>query len=165
MASPNTCSPGAPFFTTIEQTDASVADGVTPPACVRDDDCRAGFTMDTGATVAGKCVAAKCNFDACLTDADCATGYACTCQGNTHAPGNVCLKAQCRVDADCGPNGLCSESSSASPFYGITGRYCRTPKDTCHVDSDCGASPQGSGTCVYDGTAGYWACSYDHAAG
>jgi hypothetical protein len=100
-----------------------------------------------------------------VSDSDCPSGTACVCMGDTHAPGNQCLTAQCRVDSDCGPNGVCSQSGSeGGPFYGVVGRYCRTQADTCGTDADCNAQP-GGGTCVYESEVGYWACTYSHAAG
>ncbi len=147
-------------------SDGGSSDGA-PPACSADSDCVGGYTMDTGATVDGKCVAGTCDFDQCFSDTDCPSQQACVCMSDTHAPGNVCEPAQCRVDADCGPPGLCSESlSAAGPFYGVVGRYCRTLADTCATDADCaGSADQGAGTCVYMQTVGHWACSWEHIAG
>jgi hypothetical protein len=163
LQSENVCGKSSGYVI-YQQPDGSFTGGTTLPACSADSQCIATFTADTSATVQGRCVGGTCDFDACERDSNCPSGTACICMGGTHAPGNQCLLSQCRVDADCGAGGLCSPSmSEAGPFYGIQGRYCRTPSDTCQSDADCNA--QGAGTCVYESEVGHWGCSYSHAAG
>jgi hypothetical protein len=127
--------------------------------------CVAYYTMLSSLTVQGRCASGRCDYDACLGDTGCPGGQACICMSDTHAPGNTCVATQCLVDGDCGAGGICSPSTGGAPFYGIVGRFCRTPNDTCVLDSECKDPTQGAGVCFFDPTVGRWACSYDHAAG
>jgi hypothetical protein len=108
--------------------------------------------------------------DECLADADCAGSGVCSCAGNTfeyaHATRNLCVPANCRTDAECGPE-VCSPSfGDAGPFYGVQGYYCHTASDTCGNDSDCGTDNLGrQGYCMFAATAGHWTCAFNFAAG
>jgi len=102
--------------------------------------------------------------DECSVDSDCSNGGVCSCAGNTfeyaHETRNLCVPANCHVDADCGAF-MCSPSdSSGGPFYGVQGYYCHTPQDQCHNDSDCG-----TGYCAYSSQAGNWVCATGLCAG
>jgi hypothetical protein len=134
----------------------------TPPppdggamSCSTDTDCQG--------TSFPSCRAGTCQFDACVTSDDCASGTTCGCSdmfnGNAAYHPNQCLPSNCRVDADCGGGGYCSPtvSSSCGPFYGVTGFYCHTSADTCENDSDCPATSP-AGYCAYDPSVGHWAC-------
>jgi hypothetical protein len=85
------------------------------------------------------------------------------------SPGNVCVPANCRVDADCGAGGSCSPTASTSgPFYGIVGYYCHTCSDACTNDDDCadaGVSCFGGPYCVRDPAVGHWVCGTSCSAG
>ena len=122
------------------------------PACSVDSDCSA-----SGSALA-YCRDGQCSPDECLTDGDCPDGTACACasqfRGNAFHV-NGCITTGCRVDADCGANGVCSESISPSPCGGIGGYQCHGPDDECNVNADCAASTP---TCAYQPTRGHWAC-------
>ena len=120
-------------------------------ACTADSDC-AGPDYDA------LCLHGKCSLDECLTDSDCPSGNVCGCAdqffGNAvHT--NSCVPSGCRVDADCGPAGVCSPDNSG--YCGsLLGYECHSAQDTCHSDADCGHdTPQ----CDYQQELGYWACS------
>src|SRR6185312_13230497 len=101
-------------------------------------------------------------------DADCGSGGVCSCAGSTfeyaHATRNICVPANCRVDADCSPY-LCSPSNSdGGPFYGVQGYYCHTGNDTCGRDSDCVQNGT-QGYCMFAAEVAHWTCAYNFAAG
>jgi hypothetical protein len=114
----------------------------------------------------GKCVAGLCDFNACATDADCASGEVCSCAAETPAQSggivcvsrpqdNVCVPGNCHVDADCGVGFFCS------PSYGLTlqdGFYCHTCKDSCVNDEDCPGNDLQGFVCAFDPSAGAWGC-------
>ena len=121
-------------------------------ACSDDADCdNAGFGLNT------HCLNGQCG-DECLTDSDCPNGQACGCaaqfRGNAiHT--NACVLTGCRVDADCGPSGVCSDSESPHGCGGLNGYYCHAATDTCSTDADCAGN---SSICAYQATLGHWAC-------
>jgi len=121
-------------------------------ACSADADC-----ADAG--LSGWCLNGQCGADQCLTDGDCPSGQACACasefRGNAFHT-NLCIDTGCRVDADCGPNGVCSESMSPTPCGSISGFYCHTPDDECNTDADCCQSS--APVCSYQPALGHWAC-------
>jgi hypothetical protein len=117
--------------------------------------------------VSAVCVDGQCSQDGCLADSDCGDTGVCSCQNNTfgwaHTSfGNSCIDGNCRTDADCA-SGVCSPSISfdSGPFYGTEGFYCRTPKDACAVDADCGPGAY----CAFDSSTGAWACGHTFVAG
>ena len=152
-----------------EATACVVTSPGAPMACTMDSDC-----AGPGLPVGGRCVtkngASACNWDQCLTDADCKATEVCSCAGTSFgwarsAIGNLCLAANCHADADCGTPGYCSPSAGAcGNFYGAQGWYCHTPKDDCHDDSDC-VSAGRAGSCAYDSASGRWGCNYQFCAG
>jgi hypothetical protein len=70
---------------------------------------------------------------------------------------SVCLPANCRVDADCGPGGYCSaELGGCGTHVGYVGYYCHTPQDECQTDADCTIPGL---FCVFDMTGKMrWVC-------
>lgn len=82
----------------------------------------------------GHCVlmvlSSSCRYDECETDAECAQGKRCGCDGLAFA----CLPAECVNDRDCGSGQRCIA-------YGECGRglgfRCTTPRDSCFSDADC----------------------------
>jgi hypothetical protein len=140
--------------------------------CATDADCNpdgARLSLPYGK---GRCVSFKgalqCSYDQCAQDSDCAAGGVCSCQGQTRgyagaSPGNTCVMANCRTDADCADTHACSPSVGfgGGPFYGVRGYFCHTKMDRCRQDADCA---QGQ-SCAFEPQSGVWACSDAHAAG
>jgi hypothetical protein len=78
-------------------------------------------------------------------------GGVCACSGVYS--GNACVTGSCHIDADCGAEGYCSpeiEHCSGA----VTGYFCRTTKDTCTDDKDCGVAAH----CARDPGSGVWGC-------
>jgi hypothetical protein len=97
----------------------------------------------------------SCACDQCNSDQDCPGTEACVCKQSGwsgYPVGNVCMRGNCRVDADCGPDGFCSLTLTPC---GYGGYYCRTPADTCLNDSDCGTIGV---ACEYSPATGAWGC-------
>jgi hypothetical protein len=123
-------------------------------------DAGASCDPDAGAACSPglKCLHGACGLDACRTDSDCQTGFACICAGDFYGGngihGNVCVTSQCRVDADCGPAEVCSPSFGEG-CGGPSGVFCHSSADTCGTDADCCGSTPG---CRYQSTLGHWAC-------
>ena len=119
-------------------------------ACASHEDCTAGAN--------GRCsfgmIGAFCSYDACFSDSDCASDEVCSCDGDYFSGANVCVRADCHVNADC-------SSGRCAPSYGCLlggppeGWFCRTSSDTCATDADCGGL---DGRCAYDEGVGHWAC-------
>lgn len=88
----------------------------------------------------------KCTDDACLRDADCPSGTICVCGTDELSHRNRCAPGNCESDADCG-GFTCGESmvhalpagyDSRGPSVGlVSGRYCRSARDTCQSHADC----------------------------
>ncbi len=78
--------------------------------CAEDSDCTAG---PNGRCENGPLACLGCSYDACFVDSDCEGGVPCACRASAANLGpNECLAgSNCRVDADCGPNGYCSPSA------------------------------------------------------
>ena len=113
----------------------------------------------------GRCVVANgpptcfCTSDSCTGDTACMMGQTCACHGSAYTAGlgNTCAPGNCRVDADCGHGGYCSPSAATNTCGTLSGYYCHTPKDQCTNDSDCGTSQQGT-MCIYSPSTGSWSC-------
>ena len=107
-----------------------------------------------------------CTYDECLKDADCGSGRVCECQGGRGSDFNACVDGNCRIDADC-PDSWCSPSPGVcGPSYGTEAYFCRTAKDECSNDSDCGTSNDGEpGFCMYDADVAHWVCMYGQCVG
>lgn len=141
---------GRPTTTVCSQSPVVMTslDGGGSTACAVDADCSSWLHCFRGA----------CSLDACINDSDCATGFACICgstfYGGNGVHGNVCVPAQCRVDADCGSSGVCSPSYGEY-CGGPTGTFCHSAADTCNTSADCCGDTPG---CLYQQTIGHWAC-------
>jgi hypothetical protein len=132
----------------------------SPPAgslCVRDADCTAGRN--------GRCNARgfeagelQCSYDECVTDADCLSGEACFCRAPFANGANVCVAADCRFDADCGPGGFCSSTQNVNGMLGDRVVRCHTAADECLNDSECGDGGWGA-LCEYDPDVSRWLCT------
>jgi hypothetical protein len=153
-------------------TEVSCAPSMPQTACTADSDCT---MMPPGfSPIDGTCDNGSCNYNQCAQDSDCpmAATEVCSCQGQTSgyagaSYGSVCIPSNCHVDSDCGPNGFCSPTVSATcgSFYGTQGFYCHTCQDTCVDDTDCGNGQPGNPYCAYDPTVGHWACESGFCAG
>jgi hypothetical protein len=127
-------------------------------ACHSDADC-----SEAGSS--GRCIVPNgpptcfCTWDSCTGDSECKTGQTCACHGSAYTAGvgNTCAPGNCRVDADCGSGGYCSPSAATNTCGTLSGYYCHTPKDQCTNDSDCGSSAPGN-MCIYSPSTGYWSC-------
>jgi hypothetical protein len=75
---------------------------------------------------------------------------------------NVCVATGCRVDSDCA-DGLCIPSPGSGCGPTVTGRFCRTPHDTCRGDSDCASCAHPDSplpdTCQFVREVGHWQCA------
>ena len=85
------------------------------------------------------CKVARC-VSGCATDDDCPSDELCFCDYQV----NHCVKASCRVDADCGPGLLCIATSS--DINGLSPFTCQTPDDECTTKCT-GYSAHPYGTC------------------
>jgi hypothetical protein len=105
-----------------------------------------------------------CHCDECNGDQDCGPKDDCVCEGTPGqraATGNVCVPANCHVDADCGAGGFCSPTwYSFNGLWTVAGYYCHTPFDLCLNDSDCAPA-----RCSYSIQAAFWSCFTEAAAG
>jgi hypothetical protein len=106
-----------------------------------------------GAIPSGKC---SCTYDACFSDRDCPANHVCACSGVYS--GNACVAGNCRIDADCGTGGYCSPIIDRCTS-GVTGYFCRSSKDACANDGDCGAATP---NCDRDPVTGVWGCQSIH---
>ncbi|HET6151064.1 MAG TPA: hypothetical protein VFH68_26245 [Polyangia bacterium] len=96
--------------------------------------------------------------DQCTTDQQCPAGEACGCAADFYgnvAHTNVCVTAQCRLDSDCGPGGVCSPSFTGH-CGSLTGYYCHSAADECLGQSDC--CDRARPSCQYSPELGHWAC-------
>jgi hypothetical protein len=130
--------------------------------CGDDSDCQDGRN--------GRCTSTRfgyeCTYDACVEDADC--DGVCECNGGFRSDANACTGGNCRVNADCGPQGYCSPSfGSCGGYSGVVAYYCHTPEDECIDDEDCEGDPEFGFDpyCAYEPGAGRWRCSNDHCVG
>ncbi len=112
------------------------------------------------------CNGESCQYDRCLTDADCGASGVCSCKGMTRGIdnlsfGNVCVPGNCRIDSNCGSGGYCSPSMSSgcSETYGVAGYYCHNEGDECANNSDCNSNGM-TGACAYAPQDGIWECNY-----
>jgi hypothetical protein len=157
--------------TSVGPSSVNTANGMPIEGCTSDADCNPNGALGLPYGK-GRCIAfqggMQCSYDQCLQDSECATGGVCSCQGQTRgwaarSPGNICVMANCRTDADCTDTHACSPSVAfeGGPFYGVQGYFCHTKKDLCRQDSDCPASQ----FCAFEPQAGAWACSGHRIAG
>jgi len=139
--------------------------------CTSDAMCTAG---PNGRCIHGRGLSShrSCNYDDCVTDADCQGTAVCYCRPSaTSNRPNICLNASnCRVDADCGTGGYCSLSKIPGNFndldggaFGpgtlfISGYFCRTANDCCIDDADCAPNGQHFDYCLYARFGTNWQC-------
>jgi hypothetical protein len=117
--------------------------------CTDASDCQAGIDgRCVGSLPSGRC---SCTYDACFSDGECPGGEVCACSGSFS--GNACVASACYVDADCGASGFCAPEIDHCTSA-VLGYFCRTAKDTCTDDSDCGTGSR----CERSPDAGIWAC-------
>jgi hypothetical protein len=100
--------------------------------------------------VAVPCPGARSAADQCMSDAECDGGSACVCSGvQGFDTANLCVRAECRSDADCGGR-ACLLSLGSKPgaccSYGHLGLFCERPASTCHQGGDC---PGNGRACMY----------------
>jgi len=113
--------------------------------CKQDGDCTAG--QNGRCNVGGSRMPTNlCSYDSCFVDADCKGKGPCEC--NQYG-GNACLEGNCQVDADCA-SGSCGRSNFVGCWGGSASYWCRSNKDTCVEDDDCGKGPPYK-TCAWDG--------------
>lgn len=104
----------------------------------------------------------------CTTDDQCGATDVCacdiTCQRPFQTGGNICLKAECRTDGDCGPAGYCSLSlvpgAGNCDGFGahITGYFCHAANDGCRDNTDCAPLGIHMNYCLYSPGAKAWTC-------
>jgi hypothetical protein len=160
--------------TACPQARASSSADTCPDAgtCTHDSDCTAG--------VNGRCLRASspipcggtpsCSYDECTMDSDCPAGIPCVCRSSAmDTSPNVCVAGStCRVDADCGPQGLCSPSyppGTTTQCWALSPTYaCHTAQDACRTDADCAPTCVGvkgvcpTRQCSFDVGHGSWTC-------
>jgi hypothetical protein len=127
--------------------------------CANDADCTDG---DNGRCRYGR-AGAYCDYDACFSDNDCQEDEACLCDGASSGTGggNVCVPAECRVNADCAGGFPCSPTlGSCGHYTNFVAYRCHRAEDECSSDADCGP-----GYCAFDEALGHWACSTTECAG
>jgi hypothetical protein len=115
--------------------------------CARNEDCNQ--KPNGRCIVAASSARATCFYDQCMGDRDCMPSQVCGCTPQT-TPVNICIQAECYIDADCGASGYCSPSIACG---GVVGYYCHVAADECVNDPDCTGVP-----CSYDIGAAHWAC-------
>ena len=119
--------------------------------CNTNTDCTGGQDgRCVGSLLTGQC---SCTYDACFADTDCPGGGVCAC--SDVYSGNACVTGACHVDADCGAGGYCSPEIEHCTGA-VLGYFCRTAKDTCTDDKDCG--DVNVAHCARDPGTGVWGC-------
>ena len=144
---------------TVTKADGRPTGATCRPTRVQDFPGDAGIACTTSTQCTyGTCVKGECTLDDCVVDSDCPAGSACVCAdtfyGGNGMHGNVCVKANCRTNADCGPSGVC-ETSFGERCGGPSGVYCHSAADTCGTYKDCCPSAP---ACRYQSELGHWAC-------
>lgn len=123
--------------------------------CEGPDDCTEGEN--------GRCVTSMigliCDYDECFEDTDCDGDEVCLCDGSLFGAGNVCVSANCRVNADCA-SGSCAPSFGCLLGAAPEGWYCRTPSDACSRDEDCMEPGRLGGRCAYNRAEARWMCEF-----
>lgn len=127
--------------------------------CAGDADCTEGMN--------GRCRFGRgggfCDYDLCFGDDDCETNEVCLCDGSSSGTGggNVCVPAECQVNADCNGGFPCSPTlGSCGHYTNFVAYRCHRAEDECQTDGECGG-----GYCAFDETLGHWACSTSECAG
>jgi hypothetical protein len=128
--------------------------------CASDADCTEG---DNGRCRFGR-IGPFCDYDTCFVDGDCENDELCLCDGSDSGTGggNVCISAECRIDADCAGGFACSPTlGSCGHYTNFVAYRCHRADDECGSDADC----DGLGYCAFDAAANHWACSSSECAG
>ena len=136
-----------------------VTGGGVADECMSDAECTTG---DNGRCQFGR-AGTFCDYDVCFTDNDCQVDEACLCDGASSGTGggNVCVPAECRVNADCEGGFACSPTlGSCGHYTNFVAYRCHRAADECGSDADCGP-----GYCAFDEALGHWACSTTECAG
>jgi hypothetical protein len=110
--------------------------------CANDSEC----TSAPGGTCQKRIRFARCEYQACLEDDDCAGGQRCACS----SPSNRCVPADCAAHTDCLAGQQCLLERGC--FGAATGYHCTTPLDTCRAQEECVSASY----CMFDG---HWQCS------
>ena len=78
--------------------------------CLQDSACTSG--MNGRCTSGPVACTMGCSYDECLSDTDCTGNVPCACRSSgSDLMLNFCAsQSNCRIDADCGPDGYCSPS-------------------------------------------------------
>lgn len=125
-----------------EDPDAEPPEGT----CCQDRHCRVdGVRGHCVVNTAGICGMAPpeemnvCRFDQCYRGADCAADEMCIPAGFRGDLFNRCVRAQCRITADCDerPGGQCRILSTGTNCTGEPIFVCTYPEDACRTDRDC----------------------------
>lgn len=125
--------------------------------CKSSDDCQAR-NFGTCAEEFSTC---RCVYS-CMSDLDCRVGEVCAPASLTGEMHSQCIKANCRVNADCASE-QCQLSTYlwAPPGLRNSSLGCRTEQDTCSSDADCrdlfGEDP--CNVCSFNIYAEKWECS------
>ncbi len=125
-----------------EDPDADPAEGT----CCQDRHCRVddvrGHCAVNSAGICGMAPAEEmniCRFDQCYRAADCGQDEICIPAGFRGDLFNRCVRAQCRISADCDvrPGGQCRILSTGTNCTGEPVFVCTYPDDPCRTDRDC----------------------------
>ena len=100
--------------------------GYASQACTSDAEC----TGAPGGHCSKLILFTQCQYQICMTDADCEAGTRCLCDDVS----NACIPADCQADSDCGAGHQCLLLSNC---FG-SAYHCSTDLDSCHRDTDCG---------------------------
>ncbi|MGC6417416.1 MAG: hypothetical protein ACON3Z_09860 [Bradymonadia bacterium] len=119
--------------------------GPEPSECCNDDDCGDGvcqrFAFDQQDAYCGGAPPPntnRCRQDDCMTDDDCGAEQACIPAGAFGFIVNTCVRATCRVDADCNLRAGGECRSFMTRCY-RSGFACTYADDPCRRDADCAA--------------------------
>lgn len=122
--------------------------------CCADQDCTAkpnGACVDTPIFYCGGVApleGAECMYDACASDADCASNEVCLARGAFGEPVSRCAATFCRTDSECsnGTDGQCT--AFVDPCSGrFRGSVCTYNESECRTAADCTAE-QGRAECI-----------------
>lgn len=139
--------------------------GVTN-ACEKDAECTKGKNPRCRSVYIGHGMSHKaCTADACEKDADCPAGTRCFC-GGAYDGRNACVASNCRSNADCEKGYVCGLAGmSAGHLHPPAGSFCRTSRDTCVDDGDCGTGNMPgapSKVCDYVASSNRFECVATH---
>ena len=131
----------------------SQSDACMPEVCYSEADCSErpfgrckGYLRETQTIEFARCV-----YEDCETDDDCAQGESCQCGLAAHE----CVHTDCANDDDCPQGEQCVRADVCGwgPFGPLV---CTHPEDECRTNEDCSAEEGNS--CAFDKTAGHLVC-------